>query len=142
MLERTSSAPHSNERLAARRRTNRRRALIALCVIILVLCAGIVYELRQSATRITTIEVFNADQSLASIVSNAMQGNYFGLIPRDSTFFFPATRIRTDILTAHPDIAAVSLFRNGLTGLSVKINSRVPIARWCGLAPTVGVAEY
>jgi hypothetical protein len=65
-----------------------------------------------------------------------LQGSYLGLVPRDSTFFFPASGIRTDIINAHPDIAAVSLFREGFTGLSIKIHQRAAIARWCGLSPT------
>jgi hypothetical protein len=141
--ERGSSPGGPGESLRTRRRKNRRRALVAFCIIFLLLCTGIVYELRQSAVRIAHIEVFNADQSFATIASHAMQGNYLGIIPRDSTFFFPAARIRADILAAYPDIAAVSLFRSGLTGLSIKIDTRVPIARWCGLAPSgAGIDEY
>jgi hypothetical protein len=64
-----------------------------------------------------------------------MRGNYFGIIPKNSTFFFPGSRIRADIIALHPDIAAISLFRSGLTGLSIRINDRVPVARWCGLSP-------
>lgn len=149
MSGRASSAPQGNERFVARRRRRRRRVLIAFCIIFFLLCAGIVYELRQSAVRISHIQVFGlptgeagADQSLADIASRALQGNYFGIIPRDSIFFFPAERIRADIVAAHPDIAAVSIFRNGLTGISIKANARVPVARWCGLAPTIGVEEY
>lgn len=142
MSGRTSSVERGSERLAVRRRIKRRRTFIALCVLFLILSAGIVYELRQDAMRIVHIEIFNADQSFATIASRAMEGNYFGIIPRDSIFFFPASRIRTDILTAYPNIAAVSLFRSGLTGISIRIDTRVPIARWCGLAPTAGIEEY
>lgn len=143
MSERVSSAPRGKDRFATRRRLRRRRALIALCVLFLLLTAGIIYELRQSAVRISRIEIFGADQSLSDIARAAMQGNYLGIIPRDSTFFFPGSRIRSDIIATHPDIVAVSIFRNGLTGLSIKVNDRVPIARWCGLSPTGGgVEEY
>lgn len=142
MLGRTSSAEQGSLRLAERRRQRRRRARIALSILFLVLCAGVVYGLRQSAVRISSVQIFGADQSFAAIASAAMEGNYFGLIPRDSTFFFPASSIRADIISAHPDIAAVSIFRDGLTGLSVRVNDRVPIARWCGLAPTDGAEEY
>ena len=78
------------------------------------------YGLQQPSVRISRIEVFGADASLTMIAREAMQGNYFGIIPRDSTFFLPASRIRTDLITAHPDIAAVSIFRNGLTSLDRK----------------------
>ena len=136
MSVRLSSASQNSDRLALRRRLRRRRVLTALSIIFVLLVAGIVYELRQETTRISQVQIYGADQSFADIATAAMQGYYLGLIPRDSTFFFPASHIRSDIISAHPDIAAVSIFRNGLTGLSIKINDRTPIARWCGLAPT------
>ena len=81
--------------------------------------------------RISHIKILGADQSFAEIASATMQGNYFGIIPCDSIFFFPASRIRADIIAAHPDIAAVSISRDGFTSISITINDRVPIARWC-----------
>lgn len=92
--------------------------------------------------RISDIQVFGpsslgssggagVDQSLTEIARAAMQGSYFGLVPRDSTLFFPASRIRADIVTTHPNIAAVSIFRSGLTSLSIKVDNRFPVARWC-----------
>ena len=123
------------ERLATRRRKHRRRALFALGILCLFLFGAIMYGLQQPSVRISRIEVFGADASLTMIAREAMQGNYFGIIPRDSTFFLPASRIRTDLITAHPDIAAVSIFRNGLTSLSIKVDNRVPIARWCASPP-------
>ena len=127
-----SSEGHGNDRLRARRRLRRRRILVSLLILFLLLLAGIVYELNQSAVRISNIVVYGADQSYADIASTAMWGSYLGIIPRNSTFFFPGRRIRSDIIALHPDIAAVSLFRNGFTGLSIKVNDRVAIARWCG----------
>ncbi len=35
------------------------------------------------------------------------------------------------MLAANSDIAAVSIFRNGLNSLSIKVDNRVPVARWC-----------
>ncbi|MBU6388581.1 hypothetical protein KGQ72_01760 [Patescibacteria group bacterium] len=137
MSVRLSSAPHSSERLAARRRLRRRRIFVALFILLLILCAGAVYELRQNALRISHVQIYGADQSFADIATAAMRGYYVGLIPRDSIFFFPAGSIRADIINAHPDIAAVSIFRNGLTGLSIKVNDRVPIAWWCGAPPVL-----
>jgi hypothetical protein len=80
--------------------------------------------------------MFGADQSLAELATEAMRGSYLGIVPRDSTFFFPATSIRAALISAYPGIAAISIFRNGLTGLTIKVDNRVAIARWCGLAPT------
>lgn len=137
-----SSAGRTSARLGPRRQRNRRRAYVALGVILVLLTAGIIYELNQPAVRVSSIIVYGADQSFADVALKAMQGRYLGLIPRDSIFFFPASSIRADIISLHPDIAAVSLFRNGFTGLTIKVNDRVPIARWCGLAPSEGVDEY
>ncbi|MBI5405704.1 hypothetical protein HY972_01540 [Candidatus Kaiserbacteria bacterium] len=131
-----SSEGRGSDRLAARRRRSRRRAHAALVFLLAVLLAGAVYGLRQSVVRISRVQIFGANQSLAAIANTAIRGNYFGLIPRDSTFLYPAKRIRADILATDPNIAAVSIFRNGLTGLSIRIDTRAPVARWCGLVPT------
>ena len=142
MWGKTSSEGRGNERFTARRRLRRRRALIAFGVLLIIGIGAGIYGLWQNAVRISHIEVFGGDPSLVTYATNAMQGSYFGIIPRDSIFFFPASSIRTDILSARSDIGAISLFRNGFTGLSIKVNDRVPIARLCGLAPTFGVEEY
>ena len=107
-------------------------AVIALCILVLILLGTGVWGLWQNTVRISRVEILNADPSFISYATNAMQGNYFGIIPRDSTFFFPEERIRADILASHNDIAAVSILRNSFTGISIKVDYRVPIARWCG----------
>lgn len=132
MSGRLPSVPKNSERLSARRRRSRRRALIATGVLFFVLCGAIVYGLSQKYVRISQVVVYGGDQSLATIANKAMEGKYFGLIPRDSTFFFPTASIRSTILSVYPNIAAVSLFRSGLTSLSIKVDYRVPVAKWCG----------
>ena len=130
MSERASSASRSS--LTERRRLRRRRALIASSVLLCVLIGAGVYGSWQSPVRISHVVIYGGDQSLADSAMAAMRGSYLGIVPRDSTFLVPEARIRSLIATAHPDIAAVSIFRNGLTSLSVKVDYRVPIARWCG----------
>ncbi len=143
MWGKPSSGERSSERLGERRRGRRRRGLITFLVLIAIAIGAGVYGLQQSAVRISHIEVFGADTSLAEYATDAMQGWYVGVIPRNSIFFFPEERIRADILAAHGDIAAVSIFRSGFNGLSIKVDTRAPIARWCGLAPTGGgIEEY
>ncbi|MDD3531039.1 MAG: hypothetical protein PHV99_00365 [Candidatus Pacebacteria bacterium] len=142
MWGKASSSERGSERLAERRRLRRRRLAIASFIFLLFLLAAVLYGLWQSSVRISEVTVYGADQSFAAYAKDAMQGSYFGIIPRDSTFLFSESDIRSSILAGHPDIAAVSIFRKGFTGLSLKIDYRVPIARWCGLAPTPDVAEY
>ncbi len=145
MWRRASSVPPVDRQrvgLAARRRLRRRRVRIAFGILALLLTVAFVWGLQQNPVRISRITVYGPPSlggfggtsagTFAAYAREAMQGSYLGLIPRDSTFFFPAARIRTDILSAHLNIAAISFFREGLTGLSIKIHDRTPIARWCG----------
>ncbi len=142
MSVRVSSAEHSSARFTERRWRRRRRVFIAsILLLVLVVGAGL-YGLWRPSARISRVTIYGADQSLAKLATAEMAGSYLSIAPRDSTFLFPARRIRTSILQTHTDIAAVSIFRNGLTGLSIKLDYRVPIARWCGLAPSDEVAEY
>lgn len=136
MSEKRSLVGRSSDRLAKRRRSKRRRIIFAFSILLLMAGGGVLYGLQQGVVRISHIKVFGASQSFAAIARAAMQGDYFGIIPRDSTFFFPAAHIRADIIAAHPDVAAVSLFRNGLSGLSIRVDDRVPVSRWCGVMPS------
>ena len=106
-----------------------------MCVLFAIALGALVYGLQQSSVRISRVVIYGADQSLAAIATGAMQGDYFGIIPRDSVFFVPESRIRGAIMAADQSIAAVSIFREGLSDLSVKVDYRVPIARWCGAMP-------
>lgn len=134
MLERTSSG--ASERYLARRKVRRRRLSIGIIIFALLALGALLYELNTAALRISHVEVYGGDPALASYAYAAMEGSYLGIVPKDSTFFYPAGSIRRAILADHPDIAAVSLFRNGFTGLSIKPSERVAIAKWCGLSPT------
>ncbi len=131
-----SVRPHSvgrnnQERLAVRRRKQRRRAQIAATIFFCMLLSAAVYGLWQPSVRISHITVEGADGSIMEIANKAMEGNYFGLIPRNSIFFFPSSSIRSDILSTHLGVAALSIGRDGLSSISIKANERVPIARWC-----------
>ena len=148
MSERPSSAERGSpagrrpgRSLHARRQLIRRRVFIASLVLLAAALGALVYGLQQSSVRVSHVVIYGADQSLAAIATAAMQGSYLGLIPRDSVFFIPESRIRDALMASDPSIAAVSIFRNGLTGLSVKVDYRVPIARWCGATPPALIAS-
>lgn len=135
-------AERSNERLGARRRRLRRYFLYACGVLALFLLGTAVWGLWQPAVRVSTVLVFGTDADLGLYARNIMQGTYFGIVPRDSIFFMPESSIRKAILADHPEFAALSIARNGFTGLSVKAEPRVAVARWCGLSPIPDVEEY
>lgn len=132
----------SAKRLSDRRRQGRRRAMIALAIVLALATGGALWALRETSLRITNVTVYGADDSFAQYAADAMAGSYLGVIPRNSIIFYPERTIRRHILAAHPEIAALSIFNDGLTGISIKISERVAIARWCGPMPTAGVPEY
>lgn len=134
MSEKLRSANRSAG-LAARRRKGRRRALVVFVILFSLMCAAAVYALWRPALRITQVDIYGTALPLTDIVLKSMEGSYMGLAPRNSTFLIPAPRIRSEILAAHPTIAAVSIFRKGFTGLTVKVTDRAPVARWCPLSP-------
>ncbi|MFZ2500634.1 MAG: hypothetical protein WAW90_01445, partial [Minisyncoccia bacterium] len=155
MSGRILSGGHSGERLPAgrhglaERRSRRRHYIVIVSSILFCIVSGaLVYGLWQNGVRISNIVIYGADplligkqESFINAATVAMQGSYLGIIPRDSIFFFPASDIREAIITEHPDIAALSIFRKGFTGLSIKVVYRVPVARWCGVAPAAGATD-
>ncbi len=136
-VSRNSPPTRSVGGLAARRHLRRQRILLAVAILVFLFFCAAIYGLWQPDVRISVVEVQGTDVPLATIAKESMRGSYFGIIPRDSIFFFSATRIRADISTAYPDIVAVSIFRNGFSSISITANNRVPIARWCGAPPDI-----
>ena len=118
--------------LTERRRRRRRRIALLYAIILFVFLGVLVWGLWQSPLRISHVQVFGSDAPISAYATEAMQGTYMGIIPRDSIIFFPERRIRADLLTEHPEIAAISIFRSGLTSISIKVDNRIPVARWCG----------
>ena len=137
-----SSEPRVNIRLGERRRRRRRLAYILLGIFILACVIASVWGTWQSAVRVQSIEVRGGDTALSAYAESALLGTYVRIIPHNSIFFFPERAIRSSILADHPDIAAISISRAGLTTIVITVVPRVALGRWCGLAPTAGVEEY
>lgn len=132
MLARASSAPRSVERLRERRRSRRRSSRVVFLILLLLLLIGVVYGLRQGAVRISHIQTSGTDSDLTHYATNAMQGMYLWLIPRDSFFFVPEGHIRSAILADYPDLATVSIRHIGLKAVMITVTERTAVARWCG----------
>jgi cell division septal protein FtsQ len=129
--------------LRARRRRARFRLFILLGTLALVLACSLIWLVRQPYLRVSSVEVYGADQSLAAYATSAMQGSWLGILPKNSTLLIPEQGIRAAISKDHPDYAAVSIFRDGFSAITIKVIDRVAIARWCGLAPpSAGEVPY
>ncbi len=132
MLARASSVPRSAERLGERRSSRRRFGRIAFFILLLLLLGAMLYGLRQPSVRISHTQISGTDVNLAHYVTEAMEGMYFWLVPRNSFFFVPERRIRSAILADYPGFAAVSIVRTSLTSMSITVTERTAVARWCG----------
>ena len=144
MSARASSADRNAGRLAERRRLRRKRLRIALGLFALLVVVLTIVGLNQRAVRVARIDVYGTSVSLEPLIREALQGSYGFIIPRDSILFLPKQAIRNRILHAYPSIAAVSIFRSGLTSISVRVTDRTAVARWCGASyvpQTVGTTS-
>ncbi len=103
---------------------------------------AVIYGLRQSSARISHIQIFGTSVDLTHYATEAMQGMYLGLVPRDSFFFIPEGHIRSAILADYPGFAAVSIVHTGLTGISITVTERTAVARWCGSRLTLVTSCY
>jgi hypothetical protein len=116
-------------------------------LLLALLVAAALYSLSSPVVRIASLEIRGAEALLpgtppTDLAREAMLGRYFGIVPRDSILFPPKHRIRTSIISAHPEVAAVSFVRKGLNTLLITTSLRTAVGRWCGLAPTEGVTPY
>lgn len=129
MSAKISSARRNS--LADRRKRARRRLTIALAIVSVILFGLALYGIQKPGVRVSRVQVYGSELPLETIALDVMQGQYLGVIPRDSIFFYPEQAIRARIIEMHGDVSGVSFFRNGTNGLTLRITQRVPIARWC-----------
>jgi len=129
---RTSSSVRKHRtRLGDRRHSARMRIIGVLGILTVFLGILVVVALWQGAVRVSHIHIDNDNQSLVAVVKKTMSGTYF-LIPKDSIFFLSESSIRRAVLQAQPTIAAISISRTGFDSISVALDMRTPLARWCG----------
>lgn len=120
--------------LALRRRKVRRRKRVAIGILLVVLCGALWYGLWRPSVRITAVTVSGTADPIVPLAKQQMKGSFWHIVPRDSFFFLSKQAIRSAILSAYPDIGALSIRRTGFTSLSLAAVPRMPVARWCGTA--------
>ncbi len=120
--------------------------LIALGVLAILLLGAAIWGLWQPGVRVSEITVVGdtplAGKLVVDIAKQAIAGSYLYILPRNSIVFLPEHAMRTAILAAHPEIAAVGITGTSFHSAELTLHTRVAVASWCGLAPTLGVEEY
>ncbi|MES2225190.1 MAG: hypothetical protein V4480_00070 [Patescibacteria group bacterium] len=119
--------------LKQRRKQKRRYAGYVALFVLLILIAGFFYALWRPALRVQSVSVHGPDsETVQQIARSKLSGTYFYLIPRNSIFFLPTSKVRAAVLDASPDVAAVSFARTSFSSLEVTTTSRATAFVWCG----------
>lgn len=105
---------------------------VLLTVVILLVAAGF-YTIWQPTFRVQSVSAQGPGADAAKqIVLSRLSGTYLYVIPRNSIFFYPQSKMRAMILDAIPEAAAVSLKRDSFSSLIVTTIPRDESFIWCG----------
>ncbi len=88
----------------------------------------VVRVLQLETFNISTIEIYGADNDIASglkdIADQKITGDYLGIIPKSSFFFYPKSDIIASVSQASPRISKVELDRGSLNTLLLKVEEK------------------
>jgi len=127
-------SPKPRASLRARREAVRNATnTLILGVVVLVLGAAI-YGLWRPEVRISDVRAKDIPdtEGAALLAKESITGRYFGMLPRDSIFFYPEEAMRTAVLAGYPSLSAVSVTRTSFTSVTVSGTRRVAAFYWCG----------
>ncbi|HEC94085.1 MAG TPA: hypothetical protein ENI56_01780 [Candidatus Kaiserbacteria bacterium] len=131
---RASRAP----RLGVRRRIIRRRKIALGFILTTFIFIFTIVMLRQPFMKITRIAVVApagiSDAVVSSIAWHSLDGSYVNIIPYSSLLFFNSGAVRNAVLKSEPTVAAVSISRKGLSSISIALEPRTALSRWCGIS--------
>jgi len=95
------------------------------------------------ALKIASVQIQGTDteamNDLRAAAEGALQGKYFGIIPRSNSIFYPKGEVAKRIMTASPRIGEVKIKRAGLKSISVDVTERKPAAMVCATLPDFGI---
>ena len=127
------AARPASGRLRDRRKQARKTGLIISSILLALLIGAGIYSLWLPALRIQEIRASGPAADMASATARqSLKGTYAYIIPRDSIFFFPKDAVRKAVLSAHSDIAALSIARASFTSITLSGTPRVRSFVWCG----------
>ena len=119
--------------LRERRKTRRKRFFVLVFGLLLALSFIVIVTLWQSFLRVHTVEASGPHMDeLPTFIQEQLGGTRYIVFPRNSIFFLPTEELRSAILTAYPDIEAISLRPSGLTSLKAEGTGRATAFWWCG----------
>ncbi len=119
--------------LRTKRKEKRKLLWILLAALFVVLISIVIYVLWLPAFRVQAVDAEGPDpEGIAVAAKQALEGNQYLVLPRNSIFFIPERDIRARVLEAHPSVQAVSISATGLNSLHIKALTRISSFTWCG----------
>lgn len=73
--------------------------------------------------------------SMQASALSSLEGDYFGIIPRSSSFFYPKTEIINNIEKISPEVEKVEVTKASGNVLGIEIKSKTPVAIICSGYP-------
>lgn len=126
-------APLPAGTLRERRKRRQRVYRYVILVVLALLVAGSFYFVWQPTFRVQSVSAQGPGADAAKqIVISRMAGTYLYIIPRNSIFFYPQSKMRAMILDAVPEAAAVSMKRDSFSSIIVTTIPRDESFIWCG----------
>ncbi|MDE2041060.1 MAG: hypothetical protein KGI59_01580 [Patescibacteria group bacterium] len=135
MRSRSRLSSHQSRKFQSRKKT---RTAVSGAIIVLGAVAWII-----ALSRLTTLpslsinEVYikggenNIAPELEQAAYGAMDGSYLGLFAKSSSFIFPSKAIAAAVMGVSPQLASVSVSRDGFNGLMLTVTEKAPAALIC-----------
>lgn len=121
--------------LKERRKQKRSAARYVFFGVLIVFIVSVVALLWQPFLRIQEVSARGPGaETVTSITRSQLNGTYYFILPRNSVFLIPGEDIRSAVLDAHPEIAALSITRSSFTSLQIVATARANTFIWCGAA--------
>lgn len=122
-----------------RERALRKKRLVRLCVAFIVaaasVCVALFFLFNSNFVRVSSVSVVSPDArlgaSVQSVINNTIAGKYLGLVPKDSSFFFPFRSLTRSIAAQFPQVADISFSRQSPSSVVVALFKREPAEIVC-----------
>lgn len=126
--------PEPKESLKKRRRKSQKVLLIVAGVTLAILVIAFFCLAWQPMFRVSAVSASGPHAEEAKALALAeLSGTHAFILPRNSLFFLPDESIRSRILSAYPDVEAVSIGSDGLNALRLSTLPRAEAFLWCGV---------
>jgi hypothetical protein len=117
----------------------KRKKILGLLILFLLCITAVlvtfIFLMRSSFLQINTVSIEGSTlvpkEAIEAKALSALSGNYFKVIPLSNIIFFPKSKIKKILSDNFKDIKDFSIFRSGLSSITISIAERVPIAIVC-----------